>query len=238
VPGVIVAAAFLPNPPLLVPAVASGASTELETLRAACHAALRRVDAQGAARLALIGSGDSSAMHSPVARGSLSSYGVSLDVHLGSPACGGALELPLSLTVGAWLLADALGPSTGAVGFSVGPDFTTSRAAVELLALAESERVGLVVMGDGSARRSTTAPGYLDPRAAPFDAAVEAALRDGEVEALAALDEKLGAELLAFGVPAWRAAAGVLVGDYDAELLYAAAPYGVGYFAATWIVRA
>jgi hypothetical protein len=238
VPGVIVAAAFLPNPPLLVPAVASGASTELETLREACHAALRRVDAQGAARLALIGSGDSSAMHSPLARGSLSSYGVSLDVHLGSPACGGALELPLSLTVGAWLLADALGPSTGAVGFSVGPDFTTSRAAVELLALAESEGVGLVVMGDGSARRSTTAPGYLDPRAAPFDAAVEAALRDGEVEALAALDEKLGAELLAFGVPAWRAAAGVLVGDYDAELLYAAAPYGVGYFAATWIVRA
>jgi hypothetical protein len=238
VPSVIVAAAFLPNPPLLVPAVATGASTELATLREACHTALRRLDAQGAARLALIGSADSSAMHSPVARGSLSSYGVSLDVHLGSPACGGALELPLSLTVGAWLLADALGPSTGAVGFSVGPDFAASRAAVELLALAESERVGLVVMGDGSARRSTTAPGYLDPRAASFDAAVEAALRDGEVEALAGLDQELGAELLAFGVPAWRAAAGVLVGDYDAELLYAAAPYGVGYFAAAWIARA
>lgn len=233
----IVAAAFLPNPPLLVPAVASGASAELEPLREAARTALRRVQAGGAARIALLGSGDMSTMHSPVARGSLSGYGVELDVHLGSPACGGAVELPLSLTVGAWLLADALGPGTGAVGFSVGPDFAASRAAVELLALAESEAVGLVVMGDGSARRSHTAPGYLDPRAEPFDAAVEAALRDGDVDALAGLDEHLGAELLAAGVPAWRAAAGVLAGRYAAELLYAGAPYGVGYFAAVWTAR-
>jgi len=231
---VIVAAAFLPNPPLLVPAVASGASAELEPLRDACRTALHRVQASGPTRLALIGSGDSSRMYSPVSRGSLFGYGVCLDVHLGSPACGGAVELPLSLTVGAWLLAEALGPSTGAVGFSVGPDFAADRAAVELLALAESERVGLVVMGDGSARRSTTAPGYLDPRAEPFDAAVATALRNGDVEALASLDEGLGADLLASGVPAWRAAAGVLTGGYDAELLYAEAPYGVGYFAAAW----
>jgi hypothetical protein len=234
---VIVAAAFLPNPPLLVPTVAGGASAELDPLRAAGRVALHRVRDSGVARIALIGSGDTSAMHSPVARGSLSGYGVELDVHLGSPACGGAVELPLSLTVGAWLLADTLGPGTGAVGFEVGPDFATSRAAVELLALAESETVGLVVMGDGSARRSHTAPGYLDPRAEPFDATVEAALRDGDVDALANLDEHLGTELLASGVPAWRAAAGVLAGDYTAELLYADAPYGVGYFVAAWTAR-
>jgi hypothetical protein len=235
---VIVAAAFLPNPPLLVPAVASGASAELEPVRAAARTALHRVRDSPVDRIVLLGSGDTSAMHSPVARGSLSGYGVELDVHLGSPACGGAVELPLSLTVGAWLLADALGPRTGAVGFSVGPDFATSRAAVELLALAESETVGLVVMGDGSARRSETAPGYHDPRADPFDAGIEAALRDGDVEALAALDADTGAELLASGVPAWRAAAGVLAGEYAAELLYADAPYGVGYFVAVWAARA
>jgi len=178
-------------------------------------------------------------MHSPVARGSLSGYGVSLDVHLGSPACGGAAELPLSLTVGAWLVDQALGPSTGAVGFSVGPDFAASRAAVELLAMAESAPLALVVMGDGSARRSTTAPGYLDPRAGPFDAEVAAALSHGDGEALADLDEGLGAELLAAGVPAWRAAGALLAGgSYDAELLYADAPYGVGYFAAAWTASA
>ena len=70
---VIVAAAFLPNPPLLVPAVASGASAELEPLRQACRIALRRVNDSGATQLALVGSGDTSAMHSPVARGSLTS---------------------------------------------------------------------------------------------------------------------------------------------------------------------
>lgn len=233
----IVAAAFLPNPPLLVPAVASGASAELEPLRQACRIALRRVNDSGATQLALVGSGDTSAMHSPVARGSLSGYGVSLDVHLGSPACGGAVELPLALTVGAWLVADALGPSSGAVGFSVGPDFAASRAAVGLLALAESTPVGLIVMGDGSARRSTTAPGYLDPRAEPFDTGVETALATGDIDALAALDSRLGAELLAFGVPAWHAAAAVLSGRYTAELLYADAPYGVGYFAAAWTAQ-
>jgi len=235
---VIVAAAFLPNPPLLVPAVASDAAVELEPLREAGRTALRRLPDAGQARLVMLGSGDTSVMHSPVARGSLSGYGVSLDVHLGSPACGGAVELPLALTVGAWLLGDALGPSTGAVGFSVGPDFAASRAAVELLALAESGPVGLIVMGDGTARRSTTAPGFLDPRAEPFDATVEAALREGGVEALAALDAHEGDELLASGVPAWHAAAAVLSGDYDAELLYAEAPYGVGYFVASWSARA
>ena len=235
----ILGAAFLPNPPLLVPAVASGAAGELEPLRHASRDALLRVYGNGTRRLAVLGPADTSAMHSPVARGSLSGYGVSLDVHLGSPGCGGAVELPLSLTVGAWLVDQALGPSTGAVGFSVGPDFAASRAAVELLAMAESAPLALVVMGDGSARRSTTAPGYLDPRAEPFDAVVAAALGDGDGEALADLDEGLGAELLAAGVPAWRAAGALLAGGtYDAALLYADAPYGVGYFAAAWTVRA
>jgi hypothetical protein len=236
---VILGAAFLPNPPVLVPAVASGAAGELEPLRRASRQALRRVHGDDGRRLAVLGPANTSAMHSPVARGSLSGYGVSLEVHLGSPGCGGAAELPLSLTVGAWLLGQALGPSSGAVGFSVGPDFVASRAAVELLALAETTRVALVVMGDGSARRSTTAPGYLDPRAEPFDAAVAAALRNGDGEALADLDETLGAELLAAGVPAWRAAGALLAGgSYDAELLYAEAPYGVGYFAAAWTAHA
>ena len=29
------------------------------------------------------------------------------------------MELPLSLTVGAWLLRDAVGPNCGAIGYSV-----------------------------------------------------------------------------------------------------------------------
>lgn len=222
---------------MLVPDVAGGAAPDLTALRAACAEAIGRVATPGR-QLVLLGSGPSSAAYSPVARGTFAPYGVALEVHLGSPACGGAVELPLSLTVGAWLVDSVLGPHSGARGFSVGPDFASSQAAVELLALAESSDVALLVMGDGTARRSTTAPGYLDERAEPFDAGVAAALRDGDAAALEGLDTHLGGHLLAAGVPAWHAAGRLLDGGtYDAELLYADAPYGVGYFVAAWSAR-
>jgi hypothetical protein len=217
--------------------MAGSAVADLEPLRSACHAAVSTVGRR-ADRLVLLGSAATSAFHSPLARGSLQGYGVAVDVHLGSPACGGSVELPLSLTIGAWLVAEAMGERSEAVGFSVGPGFAASRAALDLLALAETERLGLIVMGDGTARRSTSAPGYLDARAEPYDAAIEAALREGDGDALAALDEPLGADLLAAGVPAWRAAGALLAGgEYDADLLYAQAPFGVGYFVAQWTVR-
>lgn len=227
---------FCPQPPLLVPAVASGAAPELDDLRAACRAAITRaVDGRQAV---LLGAGGVSMSHSPLSRGTFASFGVPGELHLGAPSCGGALDLPPSLTVGAWLVQDALGPRSGAVAFSVGPDFAASRAAVELLELAETREIALVVLGDGSARRSVKAPGYLDGRAEQFDAAVAAALGTGDAAALESLDPALGAELLAAGVPAWHAAAGLLAGGrYDAELLYDAAPYGVAYFVAAWAAR-
>src|SRR6185369_7620920 len=92
-----------------------------------------------------------------------------------------------------------------------------------------------LVVGDGSARRTERAPGYVDRRAEPFDAAVAATLAAGDAAALRDLDPVLGAELLAAGVPAWRAVGRALAGrGYAADLLYDAAPYGVGYFVAVW----
>ncbi len=72
---------------------------------------------------------------------------------------------------------------------------------------------GLLVMGDGSARRTEKAPGWLDERAAGFDAAASAALAAGDPALLArgAICE-LGAQLLAAGAPAWRAASRLLAG--------------------------
>jgi hypothetical protein len=234
---VISAVAFCPQPPLLVPALAAGAAGELAGLRAACAAAVLELPAPGR-RLVLLGAGESSRSHSPLARGSLAGFGVPIDVHLGSPGCGGALELPLSLTIGAWLVGDVLGPRSGAIGFSVGPDGSAGTGAAELLALAEAEDVALLVMGDGSARRAPTAPGYVDPRAVPFDDAVIAALRAGDAAALAALDPVVGAAVLASGVPAWRAAGRLLDGgSYDAEIRYADDPYGVNYVVASWTTR-
>jgi hypothetical protein len=72
-------------------------------------------------------------------------------------------------------------------------------------------------------------------RAAGFDDAVAAALATADAGALAALEQHLGDELLAAGTASLRllgrAAAGI---PWDAELLAATAPYGVGYFVAAW----
>ena len=229
----ISAAAFCPQAPLLVPEVAAGAAAELAELRTLCRAVI--TTACAGRQPVLLGPGLVSRSHSPLARGTLAGFGVPGEIHLGSPSCGGALELPPALTVGAWLVRDALGPRSAARGFSIGPDFASSRAATELLELAETTDLALVVLADGSARRSTTAPGYLDERAAGFDAGVAAALASGDGTRLELLDAELGAQLLAGGVPAWHAAGALLGGRaYRAELRYDEAPYGVGYFVALW----
>lgn len=228
-------AAFCPQPPVLLPTVAGTAAADLDDVRAACSAAISAVAAAGH-QLVLLGAGPRSLVHSPLARGTLAGFGVAAELHLGSPGCGGAVELPPSLTVGAWLVGEALGPRSGAMAVSVGPEFPSSSAAVELLRMAEEQDIALIVLGDGSARRSVSAPGHFDDRAEGYDAAVAGALGSGDADALAGLDPELGAELMATGVPAWRAAGAVLnAGTYRAELLSDVAPYGVGYFVATWL---
>ena len=125
--------------------------------------------------------------------------------------------LPLALAVGSTLLGDR--PHELLVGSS------------ELL----GHDVGLLVVGDGSARRTEKAPGFFDDRAAAFDASVAAALEAGDPSALAGIDHALGEELLVDGLSAWSAAAVHAAGRrWDATVLLDDAPYGVGYLIATW----
>ena len=49
------------------------------------------------------------------------------------------------------------------------------------------------------------------------------------------LDPALVVELMVGGAEVWRTVAATVTGPFRAELLYAAAPYGVGYAVATWI---
>ncbi|HEX3335724.1 MAG TPA: class III extradiol dioxygenase subunit B-like domain-containing protein [Jatrophihabitans sp.] len=225
--------AFCPHPPLLVPEVAQGAAPELDDLRAACRVAIRRV-ALPDTPILVLGAGDRSRSYGPTARGTLRGYGVDIEIPLGSDDPG-PVELPLSLTIGAWLLRETLGPNNGASGYSIGsgdahPD--RLERAVDCAA-----PVALLVMGDGSARRSTSAPGYFDERAEAFDAGVAEALRTGDAAGLR-VDLGRAEELLAPGARTWKAAAHMLAGGtFDADLLYAAAPYGVGYFVAAWTRR-
>jgi aromatic ring-opening dioxygenase LigB subunit len=98
-----------------------------------------------------------------------------------------------------------------------------------------ADRVGLLVMGDGSARRDERAPGWLDARAVGFDATCASALASGEPDALLALDRSLADELMVAGLPAWQVLAGAARGgEWTAEMTYDEAPYGVGYFVSLW----
>lgn len=237
---------FCPSPPLLVPAAAGSAAAELDGLRAACAEVVRRLLATRPERVVVLGPG-TTATYAPGSVGSLAAYGAPVTVallavpvrppHRDHATSDAELEpdprrdlaaptLPLPLTLGAWLLGDAEVPCSGR---TVGPEADPAAAAAGV----GGDDTAVLVMGDGSARRSERAPGYIDPRAAAYDGAVAAALRAGDAAALRDLDPALGAELMAAGVPAWRVA-GHLPGPWSAELLYDAAPYGVGYLAAVW----
>ncbi|WP_395573426.1 class III extradiol dioxygenase subunit B-like domain-containing protein [Streptomyces sp. BK79] len=239
----LVAAAVCPCPPLLVPEVAAGAAPELDPARAACADALGVLAAARPDRLVVVGPADGTTgpeVYPQGARGSFRGFGVDLDVTLG-PDPGAARQpgvpgLPYGLAVGAWLLARTGWADAPVEGIGVGESLTAERcAAVGRDIVARAGRTALLVLGDASACRTLKAPGYLDDRAAPFDAAVGRALGAADVPALLALDIVLARELKVSGRAPWQVLAGAAEDTALAGTpLYEDAPYGVGYIAATW----
>ncbi|MEO6821342.1 MAG: hypothetical protein ABI468_02235 [Candidatus Nanopelagicales bacterium] len=234
----ITGVAFCPHPPVIVPAVAVGAAGELDDLRAACRAAIRDVMAGSPDRIALLGPGPVTGEFPADAVGSLSAYGVDLRIEL-SPAPSRQTPpepaLPLSLTVGTWLLGCAgwQGPVT-ALALAADVDLETLRCHAATLA-ARAQRTALLVMADASSTRTEKAPGSWQPGALAFDDQVSAALASGEPDRLAGVDLATALEVGAQGWPAWRAAALATAPDrWRAHLYYDDAPYGVGYLVASW----
>jgi hypothetical protein len=135
----------------------------------------------------------------------------------GAPGVAAPAALPLALAVGSTLLGER----------------HHTRYGVAAGGLPELGDVGLLVVGDGSARRTEKAPGHLDERAASFDGRVAAALAAGSPALLGALDASLAGALLVGGMPVWQAVS-QLSGSWQGVLHLADAPYGVGYFAASW----
>src|SRR5205807_237936 len=87
---VLVAAAVLPHPPMLVPALASGAAPELDDLRTRCREALTTAAAASPDVTYLVG------LDAGPRAQSFAPWGVDEPVDVPEP-------LPLSLLVGAWL---------------------------------------------------------------------------------------------------------------------------------------
>jgi hypothetical protein len=224
---VITAAAICPCPPLLAREL-TGQAEVLPDLRAACAAAVARLAAAAPDVIVVTGPAEETASWPADGRLDLTRYAPAL----GRPGRGP--WLPLSLGLGARLLDEAGygGPRSFRAVAALAPPGDCLRLGAEIAATAP--RVALLAMGDGSARRSESAPGYLDERAAPFDEAVERAVRDGDLGVLAALDPALAQQLLAAGRPAWQVLAGALAGlPLATEVSYAGAPFGVGYLVAT-----
>lgn len=233
----LVAAAVCPCPPLLVPQVASGAAPELDAARTACADAVGVLAASRPDRLYVIGPADGPGRSDfpEGSTGSFAGFGVDVSVRLGSGPAGDR-PLPAALSVAAWLLDRERWGAAPIAGLGIGERQDAAACAAEGRELAASAaRVALLVMGDGSACRTLKAPGYLDERAAPFDAAAGRALAAADTEALLALDEGLAHELKAAGRAPWQVLAGAAEGaGLDGRLLYEDAPYGVGYFVAAW----
>ncbi|NBE82057.1 hypothetical protein GVV04_13905 [Micromonospora sp. NEAU-HG-1] len=234
----LVAAAVCPHPPLIVPEVAGATAGELDELRAACAAAVARLLAAGPDAILLVGAGPETRSFRSADHGSLRAYGVDWRMPLWRVNCAGGERLPLSLTIGAWLLGRS-GTELPRFAHAIAADASPqecARAGAELVGAAD-HRVALLVLGDGSACRGTKAPGYDDPRAQAYDDGVARALADADADALLGLDPVLSAELRAAGRAPWQVLAGAARaagGDWRGALGYHRAPYGVSYFVADW----
>jgi hypothetical protein len=212
---VILAAAVCPHPPLLVPDIAPGTADELAELRSACDAAVRTLLGARPECVVIIGAGNLFSDADESAGGTLAGFGV--DVNVGGPL----RTLPLSLTIGAWLL-DRAGWTGPRIYSTQSPEIVGD--------------VAVLVMADGTTTRSIQAPGFLDERAESYDAAIAQALANGDAEALAALDSDRGAQLGASGIAALQMLGVIAKGaEVTAQLRYDEAPFGVGYFVADWV---
>lgn len=88
-------------------------------------------------------------------------------------------------------------------------------------AAVEDGETGVLVVGNGSAKRTEKAPGHFDPRAEEFDAGLR--------RTFAGIDADLAAELWAD-----TACLGALPPLAEAEVTYDDAPFGVQYWVARW----
>lgn len=211
----ITSVAVCPCAPLLVPELA-GESDDLSDVRHECELAVRWMVDHALDQVIVLAAPESDDVPcwGSEAGGTFACFG--LDIRAG----GADRSLPAGLTIGAWLL-DRVG-WRGPRAYVSGP-------------VQDRGRTGLLVLADGSARHSNTAPGYFDSRASAFDASIEDGLRGGNTGILAAIDPDLAAQL-------WSNAAMPLhelarIGEkhhIDPALFYAGAPFGVGYWVATW----
>lgn len=230
----LIAATVCPSPPLLVAGVGSDHDHRLEQLRAACWSGLDSLRF-GSPQLLVLVAADDATVEDLAGRGSLEEYGVPREVSLPGHEDAHGSGLPLSLSVGAWLL-----ERDGWPGPVVAATVSRTAGVDECAQLGErlaqrAERVAMLVMADGSSQRSDEQTEAVRRRAEVHDSELVRTLEEGEPRQLLTLDEASAAQAGADGVNPLRVMAGAAEdGVFDAELLYQGAPFGVGYVVAVW----
>jgi len=252
---VLVAAAVCPAAPVLVPEVAQGAAGELDDCRAACHDVIATVLAKRPDVVVVVGAGTHTQTLASGSRGSFEPVGVAVPVRLGQGSDsdrtghGGtgaegtdpgarSPSLPLTVSVGAWLLAQHPAAAQVSVhGLEVATDEPVPSCLNLGRALADDAAgVALLVVADGTARRGPAAPGYADERSAALDQAWISSLAEGSLDGLAALDPDLATVLMMAGRPPLQVLAGAAQGRRgQSTLVWHGDPYGVQYAVASWL---
>jgi hypothetical protein len=200
----------------------------------------------GAVQLVVVGSGEPAEFHAP---GPVSFAGFGRDVVVpalvdGQPAGG---ELPTPIMVARYLASrDIAANPSHAPLWAAARWLTTHGADATALGqqlAVEGTVVGLILVADGAACHGPKAPRAEDARAGGYDESVCDALGSGELSRLADIDGVVGHELGATGVDVWpvlvAAATSSRVADRVTsagigEVLWAGAPYGVGWAVASW----
>lgn len=220
-----------PAAPVLVPDLTGPNVNDLASLREAAQSAVAALVATTPDCIVVL-CPDLAEPLGTSAGGSLAPWGAavavgsSIDSSIdGAGHAASALTLSPAATLGAWLLDQA--------------GWQGERAYVGKAAdLPEGPSTAVLVMGEGSIRRSLKAPGHFHDDAADHDASVGFALRSADLSAWAAFD--LGrADVQSASAPRVLAdlACHLMTAEQrlTGEVSYADAPLGVGYWVGFWV---
>jgi hypothetical protein len=232
---VLSAIAIVPCAPVLVPELAGAAAAEVADLAAAAMAAAALLPT----RWIVVGTGpadDVLGPNGPSSLGTFAGFGADVRVRLSPPGderSGLPVDLPVCALLAGWVRGQARPEASAQVRLYASDHRAETALARGRQLRAEIDRapdpIGVLVVADGANTLTPSAPGGYEPGNADAQQALDDALANGDIAALARLPRQI------LGRVAFQVLAGLTEpGPRSAKELYRGAPFGVGYFAGAW----
>jgi hypothetical protein len=226
---VLTAIALTPAAPVLIPELAGSARTEVAAIRDGALRAARVLPDRWIA----VGVADTDATLDSDVRGTFAGYGADVRVQLGPDASGTIRRLPLCALFAGWLRGEVdphASVRVHAIAAATPAAIALERGRAWGAEIrAAGEPIGVLIVADGAATLTETAPGGYDAAAQAVQQRLDDALGSADVSALREARPEIT------GGAAYQVLAGI-AGDTDwtAAEFARGAPYGVGYFAGAW----